>query len=141
MTELPFNITNKISRKARIAGADIAVMGEQSALQAAYESGSPITLTGKLTGETVYLGHAWHGYDDGITRETIGLDHVIGEPPRYPGVIVATYLVDMTRLEGAPTLAELKRQTDADRAHRAAAVDARVEAEDEALENLAEDGA
>ncbi|MEO3856268.1 hypothetical protein [Acrocarpospora sp. B8E8] len=141
MTALPFNITDKISKNAKRHGAYIAVMGEQSALQAACESGAPITLTGKLAGEVVYLGHAWHGYDEGTTREVMGLDHVIGESPRYPGVVVATYLVDMSRLEGAPTLLKLKRQTDADRMRAAVKLETRAEEEDDALDRLAEDGA
>lgn len=137
MTTLPFNITNKV----KTLGADLAVMGEAGALKTAFETGAPITLTGKLAGEVVYLGHTRQAYDDGITTETIGLDRVLGESSRFPGVIVAAYLVDMTRLDGAPTLASTKRKVDAARLRNLVALEQRVEAEDERLENLAEDGA
>lgn len=137
MSNLPFNITTKV----RTPGADIAVMGDADQLKAAFEAGAPITLTGKLSGEVVYLGHTRQTYDDGITMETIGLDRILGESPKFPGVTVATYLVDMNRLDGAPTLADLKRKTDADRLRKTVAAETRAEAEDERLENLAEDGA
>jgi hypothetical protein len=134
---LPFNITTKV----KTPGADIAVLGEADALKAAYETGAPITLTGKLAGEVVYLGHTRQTYDDGIRLEKVGLDRIWGESPKHPGVTVAAYLVDMTRLDGAPTLAALKKKVDVERLAATVRAEARAEAEDERLENLAEDGA
>lgn len=121
--------------------APVAVLGDEAELRTAFESGSPVTLEGKLAGEVVYLGHTRQTYDDGITTETIGLDRVLGESPKYPGHVIAAYLVDMTRLEGAPTLAALKAKEDAERAANALAVDARVAADDARLERPSEDGA
>jgi hypothetical protein len=134
---LPFVITSKV----KTPSAELAVIGPADALKAAFESGTPITLTGKLEGEQVFLGHTRATWDDGEGRETIGLDHMRGESPKFPGVTVAAYLVDMTRLEGAPTLLDLKKKADVKRLANAMAAEARAEKEDARLDNLAEDGA
>jgi hypothetical protein len=130
-----------LTAKVRTTGADIAVMGDADQLKAAFEAGQPVTLAGKHEGEAVYLGFKRMGYDDGMQLETIGLDRIIGETPKFPGVTIAAYLVDMTRLDDAPKLAELHRKATAARLGSAVKVEARAEAEDERLENLAEDGA
>lgn len=133
----PFTLTNKV----KTSGADLAVLGDADQLKTAYETGAPITLDGKHAGEVVYLGHARLSYDDAPTAERIGLDHVLGESPKFPGHTIAAYLVDMNRLDGAPRLAELKRKVNAARLARAVKAETRIAAEDERLENLAEDGA
>lgn len=130
-----------ITSKAKTPSAELAVIGPAEVLQAAFESGTPVTLTGKLEGEQVYLGHTRATWDDGEGRETIGLDHQRGESPKFPGISVAAYLVDMTRLEGAPTLLELKKKADVKRLSNAMAAEARAEEEDARLDSLAEDGA
>ena len=130
-----------LTPKVQTTGADVAVMGDADLLKAAFDNGQPVTLDGKHAGEVVYLGHTRQTYDDGITLETIGLDRIIGETPNFPGHTIAAYLVDMTRLDGAPKLAELKRRADAARTARAIKVTERVAREDDRLDNLAEDGA
>ena len=130
-----------LTAKVQTPGADIAAIGDADQLKAAFEAGQPVTLSGKHAGETVYLGHSRQTYDDGIAMETLGLDRVIGETPKFPGHTIAAYLVDMTRLDGAPRLAELKRQADAARLANALKTETRIKAEDARLENLAEDGA
>jgi len=137
MSNPPITLTAKV----RTPGADIAALGDADELRAAFETDRPVTLTGKHEGEIVFLGFKRIGYDDGMQLETIGLDRVIGETPRFPGHAIAAYLVDMTRLDGAPKLAELKRQTDAARLAAAVRAEVRIEADDERLDNLAEDGA
>lgn len=127
--------------KTRTVPGALGVIGPQDALQAAYEAGTPLTLGGPFAGELVYLGHTRQTYDDGITTERIGLDWVIGEGRNYPGVTLAVYLIDATRLDGAPTIAAKERDRSNARAANAAKVMARVAAEDDRLENLAEDGA
>jgi len=137
MSNPPITLTANV----RTPGADIAALGDADELKTAYETGQPVTLAGKHAGETVYLGHKRIGYDDGMQLETIGLDRVIGETPRFPGHTIAAYLVDMTRLDGAPKLAELHRKATAARLGNAVKAQARADAEDERLDNLAEDGA
>lgn len=137
MTTVPIVITSKV----KTPGAELAVMGPQDILQAAFESGTPVTLSGKLEGEVVYLGYRRATWDDGEGRETVGLDRVLGDAPKFPGVTIARYLVDVTRLEGAPTLLDLKKKADVKRLANAMAAEARAEEEDARLENLAEDGA
>jgi hypothetical protein len=137
MSNPPIVLTTKV----QTTGADIAAVGDADQLKAAFDNGQPVTLDGKHAGEVVYLGHTRQTYDDGITLETIGLDRTIGETPNFPGHTIAAYLVDMTRLDGAPKLAELKRWADAARTARAIKVSERVAREDDRLDNLAEDGA
>lgn len=134
---LPVTLTPKV----KTPGADVAALGDINVLTAAFEAGTPITLTGKHAGEVVYLGHTRQTYDDGISRETVGLDRIWGESPKFPGHTIAAFLIDMTRLDGAPKLAALARKASAARLANAVKVSARVEAEDDRLENLAEDGA
>lgn len=130
-----------LTAKVQTTGADVAVLGDADQLKTAFETGQPVTLSGKHAGETVYLGHTHQTYDDGITTETIGLDRVIGETPRFPGHTIAAYLVDMTRLDGAPKLADLHRKASAARLSNAVKTEAHADAEDARLDNLAEDGA
>ncbi|MEU6710030.1 hypothetical protein ABZ897_01010 [Nonomuraea sp. NPDC046802] len=133
----PLTLTAKVSTP----GASIAVLGDADQLKAAYETGTPLTLDGKHAGEVVYLGHVRPAYDDGIGRERVGLDRTLGESPKFPGHTIAAYLVDVTRLDGAPRLAELHHKAQAAASTRAARISERVEREDDRLENLAEDGA
>jgi hypothetical protein len=135
-TTAPITFTSK----TRTTGA-LGVMGPADALEEAFRTGSPVTLDGKLAGEVVYLGHLRDGYDDGATVETVGLDRHIGETPRFPGVEIACYLLDQTRLDGAPRLAELVAKARNASMRRHLEMEARVAAEDDRLENLAEDGA
>lgn len=130
-----------LTAKVQTTGADIAALGDADQLKTAFETGQPVTLSGKHAGEAVYLGHTRQTYDDGIALETIGLDRVIGVTPRFPGHTIAAYLVDMTRLDAAPKLAELKRHADAARLDAALKAEARIEAEDDRLDKPAEDGA
>jgi len=130
-----------IMPKTATPGA-VGVIGPESVLRAAYETGEPVTLTGKLSGEQVWLGHARRVMGDGgVTVETIGLDRMVGETERYPGVPVAVYLIDTTRLDRAPQFAEAHRKALDRRAQRAAEMEARIAVEDERLEGPAEDGA
>ena len=133
----PLTLTSKVAT----TGADIAVLGDADQLKTAFETGQPITLDGKHAGEVVYLGHTRQTYDDGITVETIGLDRILGESPKFPGHTIAAYLVDMTRLDGAPMLAALKQKTDTARLARALTTEARIKADDDRLDQPAEDGA
>jgi hypothetical protein len=101
-----------VTSKTRTTGAPLAVLGPADTLRAAFEDGSQVTLDGKFAGERVYLGHRRQTYvDDAITLETLGLDHVVGETPRFPGVEIAAYLLDVTRLADAPTLAAAHART------------------------------
>lgn len=138
ITTPPITLTNK----TRTPGAPIAALGDADELRHAFETGTPVTLSGKHVGERVYLGHSRQIYGDhGITIEKTGLDRTLGESPKYPGHIIAAYLVDMNRLQEAPTLAALKAQADAENLANAIATEDRIAAEDRRLDNLAEDGA
>jgi hypothetical protein len=130
-----------LTAKVKTPGANVAVVGDADVLKAAFEADQPVTLAGKLAGEVVYLGLARPAYDEGISVERVGLDHTLGESPRFPGVVIAAYLVDVSRLDGAPRLAEMQRKADAAATARAITVTTRVEREDKRLDNLAEDGA
>jgi hypothetical protein len=76
----------------------VAVSGPAAALKAAYESGSPITLSGAYAGEQVVLGFTAR---DSLGRDikTISLDHSDGD--------TAVYLIneDLDRLTSAPKVA------------------------------------
>jgi hypothetical protein len=137
MSNPPITLTAKVATP----GASIAVLGDADQLKTAFDNGSPVTLDGKHAGEIVYLGHTRQTYDDGITIERIGLDRVLGESPKFPGHTIAAYLVDMTRLDGAPKLAELHRKAQAAATARAIRTSQRLERDDNRLDNLAEDGA
>jgi len=137
MSNPPITLTANV----RTPGADIAALGDADELKTAYETGQPVTLAGKHAGEIVYLGHVRPTYDDAISAERVGLDRTLGESPKFPGHTIAAYLVDMTRLDGAPKLAELHRKATAARLGNAVQAQARADAEDERLDNLAEDGA
>jgi hypothetical protein len=124
----PITLTSKTRR---IRG-HIGAIGPADTLKAAFETGQPITLNGKHEGEQVYLGHSRQTYGDyGITLETIGLDYEIGETPKYPGVLVAVYLIDLTRLDGAPRLAELVRRVEGERLQRIAEAEQRAAEEED----------
>lgn len=137
ITAVPITLTTK----TRTPGLELAAYGDQAELAQAFESGAQVTLAGKVAGERVYLGHTRQTYDDGISLETIGLDHILGESPKYPGHVIAAYAIDMSRLQDAPTLAALKAAADAKAAAAAAATEARIAEEDARLEAPAEDGA
>jgi hypothetical protein len=130
-----------LTAKVKTPGANVAVLGDANVLKAAFEADQPVTLAGKHAGEVVYLGLARQTYDEGIGIERVGLDHTLGESPRFPGHTIAAYLVDVSRLDGAPRLAEMQRKADAAATALAVNVSARVEREDKRLDNLAEDGA
>jgi excisionase family DNA binding protein len=119
-----------LSTRTGTRGAPLAAVGDADELRTAFETGTQITLSGKCAGERIYLGHTRQTYNDGITLETIGLDRTLGESPKYPGHTIAAYLVDMTRLDDAPTLAALKAKHDADTAAAAMEADARAEREE-----------
>ncbi|WNI19234.1 helix-turn-helix domain-containing protein [Actinacidiphila sp. ITFR-21] len=127
VSELPFVLTNEI----RTPGPLLGVIGPADALRAAFESDTPITLGGKYTGQRVHLGHTprdWAGRHLGGPR---GLDYEMGTYPTHPDVQGACYLVDDTRLEGAPLL----RRIIDDALARSAAADARADAADDAYLN------
>lgn len=126
-----------LTSKTRTEGAPLAVVGPADTLAAAYKAGTPVTLSGKMAGQTVYLGHRRHAADSVLRTETIGCDREWD----HQGMRVAAYLVDMTRLGDAPRIAELHARARAARTERLIEQDRRVQAEDERLDNLAEDGA
>ncbi len=126
-----------LTSKTRTLGAPLAVVGPAEILAAAFEAGTPVTLSGKMAGEVVYLGFTRYAADSMLRRETIGVDHEW----EHQGMQVAAYLVDMTRLEQAPRLAELHARAQAAKTERLIEQERRVQAEDERLDNLAEDGA
>ncbi|KFG71344.1 helix-turn-helix domain-containing protein [Streptomyces mutabilis] len=96
----PMVITSKTSTPGVLG-----VVGPAAQLAAAFEAGTPITLGGtKVAGETIYLGHSSIAYDDGLTAQVKGFDSERGEHADFPGIACAVYLVDMTRLDGAPTI-------------------------------------
>ncbi|MEC4016058.1 hypothetical protein [Streptomyces sp. H27-D2] len=127
----PIHLTSKTTS---IHG-HIGAIGDASILRAAFTAGAPITLDGKFAGERVYLGHTRQIYGDyGITLETLGLDRELGESPAHPGVQGAVYLIDLTRLDDAPRLAALVRETETKTYRAAAAAEQRAaEAEDRYL--------
>ncbi|MEU4051297.1 hypothetical protein AB0F09_19120 [Streptomyces olivaceus] len=101
MTALPPMV---ITSKTSIPGV-LGVVGPAAQLAAAFEAGTPITLGGtKVAGEQVYLGYARTVYDDSLTVEVRGFDSERGEHASFPGMACAVYLVDMTRLDAAPTI-------------------------------------
>jgi hypothetical protein len=109
MPDIPITLTSRTRRHRGHIGA----VGPADTLRSAFETGQPITLSGKFAGEQVYLGHTRQTYGDyGITLETLGLDQELGENPRHPGVAGAVYLVDLTRLDAAPRLAQLVREAE-----------------------------
>lgn len=127
-----------LTSKTRTPGAPLAVVGPADVLAAAFEAGTPVTLSGKMAGETVYLGITRQTRGDSVVGiETIGLDRAW----THEGVDVAVYLVDMTRLEQAPQIAQLHARAQAAANERLIEQQRRVDAEDERLDNLAEDGA
>lgn len=126
MSQLPIHLTSKTRQTYGHVGA----VGPADVLKAAFESRTPVTLSGKFAGERVYLGHTRQTYGDyGITLETIGLDYELGDSPQFPGVRGAVYLVDLTRLDDAPRLAALVAKTEAETT--AAAVEAERRAAEE----------
>ncbi|MFD9721082.1 hypothetical protein [Streptomyces sp. NPDC059076] len=122
----PIQLTSQTSRVHGHVGA----VGPADVLKTAFETGTQITLSGRFAGERVYLGHTRTTYDDGLSTETIGLDRELGPVAKLPGVIAAVYLVDLTRLDDAPLLAEKVRQTEARKTARAWAAENRAQAED-----------
>lgn len=137
-TTPPITLTNKTGNPH----APVGVMGDIDQLRAAYDADQPVTLSGKLAGETVYLGHRRQVMgDDGITVERLGMVREVGPVAKFPGHTIAVFYADLSRLDGAPTLAEMRRNQLNAQARHEAEVMARVAEEDERLENLAEDGA
>jgi hypothetical protein len=126
-----------LTSKTHTEGAPLAVIGPAETLAAAFEAGAPVTLSGKMAGQTVYLGHRRYAADSVLRMETVGCDRVWD----HQGMRVAAYLVDMTRLDQAPRIAELHARAQTARTERLIEQDRRVQAEDERLDNLAEDGA
>jgi hypothetical protein len=131
MTAVPFIPTNKVRTSI---GAPAAVLGDVDQLTAAFQAGTPVTLGGKLAGERVYLGFRHQTFDaraDGVTTVTVGLDHILGESPKFPGHTIAAFLVDPTRLDGAPRLAEMIAKSRNAATARAVAADLRAQAEED----------
>lgn len=97
------------------------VVGPAAQLQQAFESGTPVTLTGDCDGDRVYLGisRQTHG-DMGLTMETLALDAHLGEG-------LASYLIDTQRLADAPQLGAIVAREQA----RADRIDAEVAAQDD----------
>lgn len=127
----PVATPNLITNKTSTPGA-LGVIGVTEDLRAAYASRRPITLGGKFAGERVYLGHTRQTYgSDGVTLETLGLDHDLGEAPKMPGVHVSVYLIDQTRLDDAPQLAAAIARTRARTTAAALAAEERAQAEDD----------
>src|SRR5690349_15411600 len=126
-----------LTSKTRTLGAPLAVVGPADVLAAAFEAGTPVTLSGKMAGEVVYLGHTRYAADSVLRMETVGLD----SEWEHQGMRVAAYLVDMTRLDNAPKIAALHARAKAAGAERRVELARCVQAEDERLDNLAEDGA
>jgi len=126
-----------LTSKTRTLGAPLAVVGPADILAATFEAGTPVTLSGKMAGEIVYLGHRRYAADSVARLETVGMDREWD----HQGMRVAAYLVDMTRLDEAPRIAELHAQAQAAKTARLIEQQRRVDAEDERLDNLAEDGA
>lgn len=123
---IPIHVT---SRTTTIPGQPGAV-GPEAVLRTAFEAGTQITLGGRWEGERVYLGRERQTYGDhGITLERVGLDRHIGQVAKLPGVEVAVYLIDTSRLEGAPLLAAQVAETETKRL--AAYVAAEQRAQDE----------
>ncbi|MCM8552272.1 helix-turn-helix domain-containing protein [Streptomyces sp. STCH 565 A] len=120
MTALPPMV---ITSKTSIPGV-LGVVGPATQLAAAFKAGTPITLGGtKVAGEQVYLGYARTVYDDGMSVQVQGLDSERGEHADFPGIACAVYLVDMTRLDGAPTIKATVAKARARSLARAAAVE------------------
>lgn len=82
----------------------IGVIGPADTLAAALQTGAPVTLSRKYDGEQVYLGHTHTTYDDGLTTQIKGLDADLEPHPQFPDTPRALYLIDMTRLDNAPTI-------------------------------------
>lgn len=127
-----------ITDKVKTLGATWGVMGDQDALQAAFENDEPVTLAGKLDGEVVYLGYSHEVWGK---IERVGLDRVRGEGTNFPGHIIAVYLLDETRLDGAPKLADVVQKSRGASLMRAAELEERLQAEEDCLEHDSEDGA
>lgn len=99
MNQLPIVATARTS----IPGV-VGVIGPADLLAEALQSGAPVTLGRKYEGEIVYLGYARTVYDDGLTVEIKGLDADLPAHPDFPDTPRAAYLIDMTRLDQAPTI-------------------------------------
>jgi len=122
------------THRTRTLGA-FGVRGESNSLREAFESGTPVTITsGDCAGERVYLGHRRQTWDDGVTLETVGLDAELGESPKFPGVHVACYLVDTTRLDDAPKFAAAVQKVNDQRTAAAMTAEQRALDEDERWE-------
>lgn len=121
-----------ITPKTATPGA-LGVIGPEAVLRAAYETGTPITLDArKYAGETVYLGHRRQVMgDDGVTVETVGYDRDHMEHPEHGRIVV--YLIDTTRLDAAPRLAQDRQRQQGATAIRAAQMEERLEAEEREL--------
>lgn len=136
MTTLPNTL-----RPATTPGAYIAVLGDAEALKGAFETDSQVTLNGKYEGERVYLGyrHQTHNLDaDGARMETTGLDRMIGGHEKFPGVTIAAYCIDTTRLDDAPKVANAVAQLKNAALRSTMATEARAQAEDERLSREAD---
>ncbi|MEU6925532.1 hypothetical protein [Streptomyces sp. NPDC046631] len=97
------------------------VTGPADTLRAAYESKSPVTVTGDFDGDRLYLGATTAVYgDNGITNQPVAL---LGKKDG-----IATYVIDERRLSEAP---RLRARIDRDNAELGAA-DARQAAADNA---------
>lgn len=126
-----------LTSKTQTLGAPLAVVGPADILAAAFEAGAPVTLSGKMAGQVVYLGHKRYAADSVRRLETVGCDRQW----EHEGRQIAAYLVDMTRLDDAPRLAELHARAQAAKTGRLVEQQRRADAEDQRLDNLAEDGA
>lgn len=126
-----------LTSKTQTPGAPLAVVGPAATLAAAYETRQPVTLSGKLAGEVVHLGYRQTA-TDGTVYGIVGSDRPTWT---HEGVEIGAYLIDVTRLDQAPRLAEVHAKAQAVLAERAIRLEERVAAEDDRLDQLAEDGA
>ncbi|MBZ6258882.1 helix-turn-helix domain-containing protein [Streptomyces olivaceus] len=118
-----------ITSKTSIPGV-LGIVGSADALAAAFAAGAPVTLGGtKVAGEQVYLGHARTVYDDGLSVQVQGFDSERGEHTDFPGIACAVYLVDMNRLDAAPTIKATVDKAHARSLARAAATEQTAAAE------------
>ncbi|WP_224274111.1 hypothetical protein [Streptomyces sp. LS1784] len=141
--DVPIGITKNLRTTEHLG---LGAVGRPEVLAAAYAAGEQVTITGKqFTGERVYLGVTRETFDldrDAVALQRIGLDQeFISQGGPYKGERLAVYLIDMERLDDAPGIAEAYRQAKAARTQRLLDMQARVDAEDERLDRLAEDGA
>jgi hypothetical protein len=128
----PLSLTKNTTTKGALG-----VAGPAGILAAAFEAGEQVTIEGKFGGERVYLGHGTQAFDlneDAVTFQRVGLDRTIGEVAAFPGYTIAVYLIDLTRLEDAPQLADVVAASREASMRRHVEMEARIRDEDNWLE-------